>query len=453
MSAAKPELDSELKSDELAEAQAPKLVTDVPGPEALALIERDRKVTSPSLPRAYPFVPKRGAGSVLEDVDGNRFLDLNAGIAVTSTGHCHPQVVEAVQRQAAELLHYSASDFFLPIYSEVCEYLDRIAPMSRPIRSFLTNSGTEAVEAAIKLARFATGRQYVIAFFNSFHGRSYGSVSLTASKALYRANFGPMLPGVFHAPFGDGADWGLDFGERGGEFPTIDYIEQVLFKRLVSPHEVAAVVVEPILGEGGYIVPPDGWLQALRDLCERHGILLVADEVQCGMGRTGRMWAVEHFDVEPDILLSGKGIASGMPLGAMIAREDLMTWKIGAHGSTYGGNPVSCAAALATIRLIEGGMLQNAETVGNRMMRGLRDVQGRHDMIREVRGLGLMIGIAFPDHGTADRVEKAAFRRGLLVLGCGDDAIRMSPPLVFREDQADTAVSIFEEACAEVEAG
>ncbi|MDP9296902.1 MAG: acetyl ornithine aminotransferase family protein [Actinomycetota bacterium] len=453
MSAAKPELDSELKSDELAEAQAPKLVTDVPGPEALALIERDRKVTSPSLPRAYPFVPKRGAGSVLEDVDGNRFLDLNAGIAVTSTGHCHPQVVEAVQRQAAELLHYSASDFFLPIYSEVCEYLDRIAPMSRPVRSFLTNSGTEAVEAAIKLARFATGRQYVIAFFNSFHGRSYGSVSLTASKALYRANFGPMLPGVFHAPFGDGADWGLDFGERGGEFPTIDYIEQVLFKRLVSPHEVAAVVVEPILGEGGYIVPPDGWLQALRDLCERHGILLVADEVQCGMGRTGRMWAVEHFDVEPDILLSGKGIASGMPLGAMIAREDLMTWKIGAHGSTYGGNPVSCAAALATIRLIEGGMLQNAETVGNRMMRGLRDVQGRHDMIREVRGLGLMIGIAFPDHGTADRVEKAAFRRGLLVLGCGDDAIRMSPPLVFREDQADTAVSIFEEACAEVEAG
>ena len=444
---------SELASDELAEAQAPKLVTDVPGPEALALIERDRKVTSPSLPRAYPFVPKRGAGSVMEDVDGNRFLDLNAGIAVTSTGHCHPQVVEAVQRQAAELLHYSASDFFLPIYSEVCEHLDRIAPMSGRVRSFLTNSGTEAVEAAIKLARFATGRQYVIAFFNSFHGRSYGSVSLTASKALYRANFGPMLPGVLHAPFGDGADWGLDFGEHGGEFPTIDYIEQVLFKRLVSPTEVAAVVVEPILGEGGYIVPPDGWLHALRELCTRHGILLVADEVQCGMGRTGRMWAVEHFDVEPDILLSGKGIASGMPLGAMIAREDLMTWELGAHGSTYGGNPVSCAAALVTIRLIEEGLLANAETVGNRMMRGLRDVQGRHDMIRDVRGLGLMIGIAFPDHETADRVEKAAFRRGLLMLGCGDDAIRMSPPLVFREDQADTAVSIFEEACAEVAAG
>jgi 4-aminobutyrate aminotransferase len=453
MSTATPAFESELESEELAETQAPKLVTDVPGPEALALIERDRKVTSPSLPRAYPFVPRRGAGSVLEDVDGNRFLDLNAGIAVTSTGHCHPQVVEAVQRQAAELLHYSASDFFLPIYSEVCEHLDRIAPMSRPVRSFLTNSGTEAVEAAIKLARYATGRQYVIAFFNSFHGRSYGSVSLTASKALYRANFGPMLPGVLHAPFGDGAEWGLDFGESGGAFPTIDYIEQVLFRRLVSPTEVAAVVVEPILGEGGYIVPPDGWLQALRDLCERHGILLVADEVQCGMGRTGKMWAVEHFDVEPDILLSGKGIASGMPLGAMIAREDLMTWKLGAHGSTYGGNPVSCAAALATIRLIEEGLVANAESIGNRMMRGLGDVQGRHDMIREVRGLGLMIGIAFPDHGTADRVEKAAFRRGLLVLGCGDDAIGISPRIVFREDQAETAVSIFEEACAEVEAG
>ncbi len=442
-----------MTSEELAESQAPKLVTDVPGPEALAHIERDRKVTSPSLPRAYPFVPRRGAGSVLEDIDGNRFLDLNAGIAVTSTGHAHPEVVEAIQGQAAELIHYSASDFFLPIYAEVCEHLDRIAPMSRPVRSFLTNSGTEAVEASIKLSRYATGRQYVIGFFNSFHGRSYGSVSLTASKALYRANFGPLLPGVLHAPFGDGRDWGLDFGEHGGPFPTIDYFEKVLFKRLVAPTEVAAVVVEPVLGEGGYIVPPDGWLQALRELCTRHGILLVTDEVQSGMGRTGRMWAVEHFDVEPDIMLSGKGIASGMPLGAMIAREDLMVWELGAHGSTYGGNPVSCAAALATIRLVEGGLLANAASVGERLMRGLRDVADRYGMIREVRGLGLMIGIEFADHETAESVEKAAFRRGLLMLGCGDAAIRMSPPLVFREDQADTAVSVFEEACAEVAAG
>ena len=438
-------------SEELAEAQAPKLVTDIPGPEALALIERDRKVTSPSLPRAYPFVSKRAAGSVIEDVDGNRFLDLNAGIAVTSTGHCHPQVVEAIQEQAAQLIHYSASDFFLPIYTEVCEHLDRIAPMSRPVRSFLTNSGTEAVEAAIKLARYATGRQYIVGFFNSFHGRSYGSVSITASKSLYRANFGPMLPGVVHAPYGDGRDFGnLDFGKDAGEFPTIDYFEKVLFKRLVEPTEVAAVIVEPVLGEGGYIVPPDGWLEALRDLCTQHGILLVADEVQCGMGRTGKMWAVQHFAVEPDILLSGKGIASGMPLGAMIAREDLMTWRFGAHGSTYGGNPVSCAAALATIRLIEEGLIDNAKAVGDRLMNGLRDVQQRHDIVKEVRGLGLMIGIGLKDHDVSDQVEKAAFRRGALVLGCGDDAIRMSPPLVFREDQADTAVSIFEEACAEV---
>jgi 4-aminobutyrate aminotransferase len=437
--------------EELAEGQAPKLVTDIPGPEALALVERDRKVTSPSLPRAYPFVSKRAAGSVIEDVDGNRFLDLNAGIAVTSTGHCHPQVVQAIQEQAAKLIHYSASDFFLPIYTEVCEHLDRIAPMSGPVRSFLTNSGTEAVEAAIKLTRYATGRQYVVGFYNSFHGRSYGSVSVTASKSLYRANFGPMLPGVLHAPYGDGRDFGnLDYGDEAGSFPTIDYFEKVLFKRIVEPTEVAAVIVEPVLGEGGYIVPPDGWLQALRELCTRHGILMVADEVQSGMGRTGKMWAVQHFDVEPDILLSGKGIASGMPLGAMIAREDLMTWRFGAHGSTYGGNPVSCAASLATLRLIEEGLVENANRVGERLMNGLRDVQRRHDIVKEVRGLGLMIGIGLSDHETAELVEKAAFRRGALMLGCGDDAIRMSPPLVFREDQADTAVSIFEEACGEV---
>jgi 4-aminobutyrate aminotransferase len=418
---------------DLATAQAPHLVTEIPGPEALARVERDAKVTSPSLPRAYPFVPRRGAGSVVEDVDGNLFLDLNAGIAVTSTGHSHPRVVEAIQRQAAELIHYSASDFFLPIYSDVCEALDRIAPMSSPARSFLTNSGTEAVEAAIKLARYATNRQYVIAMFGSFHGRSYGSVSLTASKAKYRSGFGPMLPGVFHTFFGD-----------------FEYMENVLFKRLVSPSEIAAIVVEPILGEGGYVLPPEGWLPYLRALCTEHGILLVADEVQSGMGRTGKMWAIEHFGVEPDILLSGKGIASGMPLGAMIAREDLMVWGIGAHGSTYGGNPVSCAAALETIDLIENGLMQNAADVGTHMLDGLRAIQQRQPAIKEVRGLGLMIGIGFASHDLAVAVEKAAFRRGLLMLGCGDDAIRMSPPLVFRKDQADVALALFEESVAEV---
>ena len=421
---------------DLALASAPRLVTEIPGPEALARIERDRKVTSPSLLRVYPFVPKRGGGSVVEDVDGNLFLDLNAGIAVASTGHSHPKVVEAIQRQAEELIHYSASDFFLPIYSEVCEQLDRIAPMSKPARSFLTNSGTEAVEAAIKLARYATGRQYVIAFFGGFHGRSYGSVSLTASKARYRTGFGPLLPGVVHAFFGD-----------------FKYIEEVLFKRLVSPGEVAAIVVEPILGEGGYVLPPDGWFGYLRELCSKHGILLVADEVQSGMGRTGKMWAVQNFGVEPDIVLAGKGIASGMPLGAMIAREDLMTWEIGAHGSTYGGNPVSCAAALASIELIEGGLIDNAAEVGAFLLGGLRRIQDGRPLIKQVRGLGLMIGIEFEDRETMVRVEEAAFRRGLLVLGAGDRVIRISPPLVFRQDQAEIALPIFEEAVAEVAGG
>jgi 4-aminobutyrate aminotransferase len=369
----------------------------------------------------------------VEDVDGNRFLDVNAGIAVTSTGHAHPEVVEAIRRQAGELLHYSASDFYLPIYSEVCEELDRIAPFAENARSFLTNSGTEAVEGAIKLARYATGRQYVIAMLGSFHGRSYGSVSLTASKAKYRAGFGPLLPGVEHTHFGD-----------------FEHLEQVLFKRLVSPAEVAAIVVEPILGEGGYVLPPDGWFPYLRELCDRHGILLVADEVQSGMGRTGKMWAIQHFGVEPDILLAGKGIASGMPLGAMIARERLMTWEIGAHGSTYGGNPLSCAAALATLRLIEGGLMDNAGELGGVLLEGLRQIQGRHDVIREVRGLGLMIGIELADHDAMLAVEHAAFRRGLLVLGCGDSTIRMSPPLVFRRDQAETALEIFEDAISEV---
>jgi len=418
---------------DLSQARAPRLVTQVPGPEALARIELDRRVTSPSLPRAYPLVPKRGAGSVIEDVDGNLFLDLNAGIAVTSTGHSHPAVVEAVQRQAAQLLHYSASDFFLPIYADVCEQLDLIAPMKQDARSFLTNSGTEAVEAALKLARYTTGRQYVVAMYGGFHGRSYGSVTLTASKALYRTNFGPLLPGVHHSFFGD-----------------FDYLESVLFKRIVSPHEIAAIFVEPIQGEGGYVFPPDGWFEYLREICDRHGILLVADEVQSGMGRTGKMWAIQHFGVEPDLVLAGKGIASGVPLGAMIARDDLMVWETGAHGSTYGGNPLACAAALATIDLVRDGLMQNAAEVGAFLLEGLRGVAERQPSIREVRGLGLMIGIQFADRDRMVAVEEAAFRRGLLVLGCGDDVIRMSPPLVFQRGQAETALEIFEEAVAEV---
>jgi len=355
---------------------------------------------------------------------------------VTSTGHAHPRVVEAIQRQAEELIHYSASDFFLPIYSEVCQALDRIAPMSRPARSFLTTSGTEAVEAGLKLSRYATNRQYAIAFYGAFHGRSYGSISLGASKAKYRTGFGPILPGVYHSFYGD-----------------FEYIEKVLFKHMVNPREVAAIFVEPVLGEGGYVVPPEGWMRYLRDLCDEHGILLVADEVQSGMGRTGRMWAIEHFGVEPDIVVAAKGIASGMPLGAMIARGDLMTWEIGAHGSTYGGNPVSCAAALATIELIEDGLMENATVVGRLLLEGLRDIQSRYPLLVDVRGLALMIGIEFPGHDEMVAVEQEAFRRGLLVLGCGENVVRMSPPLVFRQDQAETALAVFEEAVASVASG
>ncbi len=427
---------STLTYEGLSGLNRPKLITEVPGPEAMSRIERDAKVTSPSLPRAYPFVPRRGAGSMVEDVDGNIFLDLNAGIAVTSTGHCHPKVVQAVQRQAAELLHYSASDFYLPIYSDVCERLDALAPFgSKPARSFLANSGTEAVEAALKLARFATGRQYLIGMYQSFHGRTMGSVTLTASKAKYRTNFGPMLPGVYHSFYGD-----------------FDYIEEVLFKRIVSPTEVAAIVVESWLGEGGYVLPPDGWFTYLRELCDKHGILLICDEVQCGVGRSGTMWAIEQEGIAPDIITAGKGIASGLPLGAMIAREDLMIWDLGAHGSTYGGSPVSCAAALATLDVIEEeGLMDNASKVGDIFLTGIRDIAERHPIIKDVRGRALWIGLGFAHHDQAAAVELASFRRGLLMLGCGDDSIRISPPLVFREDQAEVALEIFEEAVAEVE--
>jgi 4-aminobutyrate aminotransferase len=413
----------------------PVLVTEIPGPRTRALIEADHKVTSPSLPRAYPFAPARGAGSMIEDVDGNVFLDFNAGIAVCSTGHAHPKVVAAIQEQAERLLHYSGGDFYLPIYAEVCAELDRITDVGGPARTFLTNSGTEAVEAAIKLARNSSGRQYLIAFVGGFHGRSYGSVSLTASKAKYHAGFGPLLPGVLHAPFG---------------VPISEYIEPVIFKRLIPPNEVAAVVVEPIQGEGGYVVPPNGWLAELRDMCSRHGILLVADEIQSGMGRSGQMWAYEHEGITPDIVLAGKGIASGMPLGAMIARHDVMTWDKGAHGSTYAGNPVCCAAAMATIELLESELIDRARDVGSLLLDELRQLQARQLLIRDVRGRGLMIGVDFESGQMADAVELACLRKGLLVLRAGDSAVRIAPPLVLRQDQARVGFRIFEEACIEV---
>jgi 4-aminobutyrate aminotransferase len=424
--------------DELAAMSEPRLVTEIPGPNARALIEADHRVTSPSLPRAYPFAPSRGAGSMIEDVDGNVFLDFNAGIAVCSTGHAHPKVVAAIKDQAERLLHYSGGDFYLSVYSEVCAELDRITSVGGPARTFLTNSGTEAVEAAIKLARLFTGRQYLIAFLGGFHGRSYGSVSLTASKSKYHEGFGPLLPGVLHAPFGE---------------PVEGWIETAIFKRLVKPNEVAAIFVEPIQGEGGYVIPPEGWLKSLRELCTQHGILLVADEIQTGMGRTGSMWATDHEGVVPDIVLAGKGIASGMPLGAMIARSDIMTWDKGAHGSTYAGNPVCCAAALATFDLLENGLVENSAAIGASILAGLKDMQARRSSIVEVRGRGLMIGIQFETGEMADAVELACLHRGLLVLRAGDSTIRMAPPLVLNAAQAAVGIRIFEEACAEVAAG
>jgi len=435
----------DLSYEELAACTEPRLLTDIPGPQARAVIDGDARVTSPSLPRAYAFAPKRGAGAVVQDVDDNIFLDFNSAIAVCSTGHAHPAVVDAIKSQAESLLHYSASDFYLPIYSELCARMGEIAPMGET-RTFLSNSGTEAVEAAMKLARHHTKRQYVIGFFGSFHGRSYGSVSLTASKASYRADFGPLLPGILHAPYADCMKSHLDMATPDAP----DYIEDVIFKRLAKPHEIAAIVVEPVLGEGGYVVPPRAWMHKLRALCDEHGILLIADEVQSGMGRTGKMWAIEHFGIEPDILLAGKGIASGMPLGAMTARSEIMSWGAGTHGSTYGGNPVSCAAALATIDLIDKELAANAVEIGDLLLEGLRPLQERFDFIEQVRGLGLMIGVELSTPESADAVEKAAFNRGALVLQAGDSTIRMSPPLVMNREQAATGLRIFTEACEEV---
>jgi 4-aminobutyrate aminotransferase len=421
----------------LAQATVPNIVTELPGPKARAHLDFDRQWTSPSLPRAYPVVPVRAEGCTIEDIDGNLFLDFNAGIAVCSTGHCHPRVVARITEQAGKLLHYSP-DFYLPIYAETCAELARIAPINEKCRVFLGNSGTEAIEGAIKLARFTTGRQNLVAFLGGFHGRSYGSVSLTGSKAKYHAGFGPMLPGVYHAPFGHVAD--------------LAWFDDVLFDRLVPPDEVAAIVVEPIQGEGGYVIPDDGFIQGLRRICDRHGILLIADEVQAGAGRTGKMWSIQNWGVEPDVVATAKGIASGMPLSAFIARESLMTkWGPGAHGTTYGGNPVACAAALETIKLLEGGLMANAAARGQQLLTGLKAVAAKYPrLITEARGIGLMIGVEFDTHEHAAAVEWAAYQRGLLTLEAGHSVVRIAPPLILTESEAATGLKLFGEAVAEV---
>lgn len=423
--------------------EAPVLCTELPGPRATEVIARDEAVTSPSLTRVYPLVVQRAWGVVVEDVDGNRFLDFNAGIAVVAAGHAHPDVNAAIHRQVDDVVHYCSSDFYLPAYTDLSEKLAAIAPMGgAPVRTFLSNSGTEAVEAALKLARHHSGRPNVIAFLGAFHGRSLGSLSLTASKARQRAGFGAVTPGAFHAPYHD------PYGAPG--LTGAAYIEDVLFRKLTDPSDVAAVFVEPIQGEGGYIVPPPGWLADLRELCDRHGILLVLDEVQTGVGRTGRMWACEHDEVQPDIMCIGKGLASGLPLAGIVARDEVMDWEPGGHGSTFGGNPVACAAALATIELVEGGLADNALRVGAHLLGALESLADRQPLLTQVRGRGLMIGLDLPDHDTAVTLEQACFRRGLLVLTCGERSVRLAPPLVVTEAQADTAIAILDDALAAI---
>jgi len=437
----------------------PQIKTPLPGPKAKALIDRDNIVVSPSYTRGYPLVIERGSGAMVEDVDGNVFLDCAAGIAVNSTGHSHPDVVRAITDQAQKFLHMSGTDFYYEPQVRLAEALAAIAPIHGGVRSFFGNSGTEAMEACLKLSRYATGRQNLIAFLGGFHGRSMGALSLTASKAIQRRGFGPMMAGVYHAPYPDRYRPPLGATAESCAAACIDYIEHQLLTHLVSPDEVAAIVVEPIQGEGGYIVAPDEFLQRLRELTMRHGILLVVDEVQSGMGRSGKMFAIEFTGVEPDMMSIAKGIASGLPLGVAVARAGLMAWPPGAHASTFGGNPVSCAAALATIALLRDQLVANAADVGGHLMSGLTAIAAKHPLIGDVRGRGLMVGVELVrDRQTKERaieerdaVVSAAFARGLLLLGAGKNAIRFSPPLVLTRAQAETAVKIFDEAVTEVE--
>lgn len=427
---------------------------NLPGPIARRIIERDQAVISPSYPRGYPFVMDHGMGTEVWDVDGNRFLDFAAGIAVASTGHSHPRVVKAIQSQAEQFIHIS-SDFYHSKWVELGEKLDEIAPFQEQALSFMTNSGTEAIEAAIKLARYRTGRSQFIGFLGGFHGRTMGAVSFTASKAAYHRGFFPLMSGVVHAPFPDPYRPVLhsDPGEDPGE-AVVRYIEKEILEKILPPEDVAGILVEPIQGEGGYIVPPPGFFPALRALCDRYGILLIVDEVQSGTGRTGKWWAIENFGVEPDIVCAAKGIASGMPLGAMIARKSVMTWPKGSHGNTYGGNPISCAASLATLQLIQDEYLQNAAKMGGYAQDVLAEIAARHPCIGIVRGIGLMIGVEFvgdpksktPDPQLRDRIIQRAFERGLLTLGCGESTIRISPPLNITLAELDEGLQIFEEA-------
>jgi 4-aminobutyrate aminotransferase len=437
----------------------PKLKTPLPGPNAKRILAGDEKYISPSYTRSYPLVAKRGRGLVVEDVDGNEFYDFSAGIAVVSTGHCHPEVVAAIQKQAGELIHMSGTDFYYEGLVTLAERLSEIAPMPGPHKFYYGNSGAEAIECALKLARYHTKRQQVIAFLGAFHGRTMGALSLTASKPQQKRRFSPLVPGVTHIRYPDlyrGCEGGPQDGEKFA-LGCARYIEDKLFKTILAPEEVAAIFVEPIQGEGGYVVAPTVFMQELRRICDKHGILLVVDEVQSGIGRTGKWFAVEHTGVQPDIVCMAKGIASGMPLGVTMSKAEIMDWVPGSHASTFGGNPVCIAAALATLDVIEKeGLLRNSQQVGDYMMKRMADWPKKHKIVGEVRGRGLMIGVDIvKDQSTRaygaverDRIVEAAFERGVLFLGCGPSTIRIAPPLIVTKDEADIAIDVLEESIA-----
>ncbi len=430
-----------------------------PGPISENLIERDKKVISSSYPRGYPFVMDHGKGVEVWDVDGKRYLDFAAGIAVNSTGHSHPEIVAAITEQAQKFIHIS-SDFYHVKWIELAEKLDEISPFRLPAISFMANSGSEAVESALKLAKYYTERSQFIGFFGGFHGRTTGSLSMTASKFIYHRNFYPLMSGVTHVPYPNPyrpllhMEEGEDVGDA-----VIRYMEEVVFHKLLPPTEVAGILIEPVQGEGGYIFPPDNFLQALREVCDKYDILLIADEVQSGMGRTGKWWAVEHYGVEPDIICIAKGIASGVPMGIMMAKAELMTWPNGSHGNTFGGNPLACAAALKTIELIENQYLENTQKMGVIALDILQKMQTKHPCIGEVRGKGLMIGVEFvkdrktkePAADLRNEVVDLCFEKGLLVLGCGDSTIRITPPLCINEQEIREGLEIFALSIKEAE--
>lgn len=451
----------ELTRQELHAQYGPKLAGPVPGPRARAAVEADHRLISPSHTRSYPLVARRGRGIRIEDVDGNEFLDFAAGIAVVSTGHCHPEVVAAVRKQAGELMHISGTDFYNEGLTDLAERLSGVAPMPGPHRFFYGNSGAEAIECAFKIARYHTGRQHVIAFHGAFHGRTMGALSLTGSKPQQKRRFAPLVPGVTHIPY-PYVYRGTTGGAKEQEAFALGcarYIEDVLFRSILPPEEVAAIFVEPIQGEGGYIVAPDNFMRELRSICTRHGILLVVDEVQSGCGRTGKWWAVQHSGVEPDIVCMAKGIASGLPLGVCMTRAEIMDWVPGSHASTFGGNPVSIAAALATMDIFDREAIANAERVGNFMIERLRGWVQTHPIVGDVRGRGLMIGIELvknkatrePAANLRDRAETLAFERGLMILGCGQTTLRLSPPLIVSEEEATVALDILEDTITQVE--